>query len=448
MIPWLALGLFVSAMPARAQPDSARVAHATLRGWEEQAWLAIFDRGGSYHGRLSDQGILQRFNEKMDSEYGLDLLSFSFSLAEVYEWYQRDNGARYWAGSINHLQLVQRGDFKASVALGAAWSAGVWFTHQRTLQANRSLIALDIRRKLLDDRAQVYLRSTLVAEKPESDIELGFRWSAGPSELTVAVAALDPFSNLIYQRLGVKPPVADTALDYTQRPYTARVSFDLPLGRHLRIEAHGLAMTPTRVVAESLTNPADGFRQDERYGYAGGLLEWAPSARTAVGGFGTWVRARLGRTPLPEGSPSDDFDLTEKTWQLGAYAIHRFTTGFATEAWLARIWRTEERIRPDTSVAANIEYEDRAWAGRANLMYRARSGFRGELGLDFVAREVIGNDELPGQFLDRDHSRLRFDVGWQFGRLAFLVLGSNLDLDGDGRSPNFDGGHARFTVYW
>ncbi len=94
-----------------------------------------------------------------------------------------------------------------------------------------------------------------------------------------------------------------------------------------------------------------------------------------------------------------------------------------------------------------MNYEDRTWAGRLNVIYRARSGFRAELALDFVARDIIGTDRLPGAF-DRDHSRLRFDFGWQFGERALLLLGSNLDLDGDGRSPNFDGGHGRFLLYW
>ncbi|UCC73352.1 MAG: hypothetical protein JSV86_01955, partial [Gemmatimonadota bacterium] len=88
---FLAIPLLLASTPepAEAQADSLYSAHATLRGWEERARLAIFDRSGSYFGRTSDQGILQRFNEKMDSEYPLDLISSTFSLGETYEWYQR-----------------------------------------------------------------------------------------------------------------------------------------------------------------------------------------------------------------------------------------------------------------------------------------------------------------------------------------------------------------------
>jgi hypothetical protein len=166
-----------------------------------------------------------------------------------------------------------------------------------------------------------------------------------------------------------------------------------------------------------------------------------------LGGFGTWVRARLVRSQLSFQSAEDDFDLTEKTWRLGLYAIHRFWDRFSTEAWLARVWRTEDRLRPDTTVVPDVNYEDRAWEGSGILTYRARRGFRAELALEFAARDLVGPDRLPGGF-DAEHSRLRFDLGWHFGRRALLMLGANLDLDGDGKAPNFDGGHGRMLLYW
>jgi len=428
-----------------AQSGYTPPAHATLRGWEEQARLAIFDRSGSYFGRTSDRGILQRFNERMDSEYHLDLISFDLSLSEVYDWYRRDNGARVWAGSINHLQLVQRAEFKAAVGLGDGWAAAASFNHQETLETRRSLVQLHFRKRLLDGRAQAFLLGTAKAQKPETDLELGFTWSSRLGDLTVAIAALDLFSDFIYQSLEVAAGLADTALDYTAHPYTARVALELSPSPHLRAEAYALAMSPTTVEAQSQTDPEEGFRQDERYAYAGGLLEWTPSRRTALGGFGTWVRARLVRSQ--QRSPEDDFDLTEQTWRLGLYAIHRFWDRFSTEAWLARVWRTEDRLRPDTTVVPNINYEDRAWEGSGIFAYRAYRGFRAELALEFAARDLLGPDRLPGGF-EAEHSRLRLDLGWHFGQRALVMLGVNLDLDGDGKAPNFDGGHGRCILYW
>ena len=84
------------------------------------------------------------------------------------------------------------------------------------------------------------------------------------------------------------------------------------------------------------------------------------------------------------------------------------------------------------------------------MTYRARSGFRAAVGVDLVERDVVGLDRLPGQFLGRNHSRLRLDVGWRFGRTALFVVGTNRDLDGDRGTATgaFDGAHGRFQVYW
>ena len=71
----LSMKLLVPGSVATAQRDTTLLARGTLRGWEEQVRLAIFDRGGSLDGRLSDRGMLQRFNERMDSEYHLDVIS-------------------------------------------------------------------------------------------------------------------------------------------------------------------------------------------------------------------------------------------------------------------------------------------------------------------------------------------------------------------------------------
>ncbi len=453
LIATLAIPLLLASTPevAFGQNDVFQSAHATLRGWEERSRLAIFDRGGSFYGRTSDRGILQRFNDQMDPEYPLDLISSGFSLGESYEWYRRDNGVRFWAGSINHLRLVQNGDFTATLPLGGSWATNVRFTHDETLQAKRNLIRLEFRKDLCEGRARTFLTGTLKAEKPETDLELGFTWRPGRGEVIVAIAALDVFSNFIYQSLEVDPSVADTTLDYTSLPFTARLGLDLDLGSRFRIEAHGLVLTPTSVVAESQSNPGEGFSQDERYAYAGGLLEWAPSARAAFGGFATWVRARLDRSPLWPGGPDEDeslLDLTEKTWQLGVYGIHPLGDRFTAEAWLTSVWRTEDR---NSLVAeawfVRLHHEDRTWAGRFNVTYRAQSGFRSDLALDFVARDILSADRLPGAF-DADNSRLRLDLGWSFDARALLVIGGAFDLDAGGGSSRFDGAHGRFVLYW
>ena len=444
-----ALCLFAAVGTAKAQTDSLPAARATLRGWEEQRWLTIFDRGGSYYGRLSDRGILQRFNEAMDSEYRLDLISFHPSLTETYDWFQRNTGVRTWAGSIDHVRLSLQGEFKALLPLGAGWAADARFTLQDNLNVKRSLIWLGFRKDLFNGSGQAFILGLVTANKPDIDIEVGYSFLPRIGKVTLAFGALDLFSDFIYQGLEVDPGVADTILDHTSRPFTFRLALDLQVARHFRLEGYGLAMTATQIVVESQTNPGTGFVQDERYAYAGGLVEWEPSARTAIGSFGTWVQARLERAAMPDGRPEDDFDLTEITTQLGLYGIHRPSGRFSTELWIARVWRTEDRIRPDTTVEENVEYEDQSWAGRADFTYNANSGFNATLGLDFLAQDVIGPGRVPGNLQERDHARVRFDFAWRFGDRAFFLLGSNLDLDGDRRGIlSFDGGHGRFALYF
>ena len=441
----LGVGLLAPGPLAMAQQDTAMIARGTLHGWEEQVRLAVFDRGGSFNGRLSNHGILQRFNERMDSEYDLDVISSAFALPEQYAWYQRSNGARFWAGSIDDVRLIQHGDFKVSVPLGATWAADVAFNYQETLTASRALPWLGFRHTLSANGAQAFIRGSLKAFKPETDIELGVVLTPGSGRLTLAVAALDVFSDFTFQTLEPDSSVVDTSLDYTKHPFTIRGGLDLPLGRRFRTEAYALYLTPTEVIAESQRGPDEGFTQGERYAYAGGLLEWAPSRTTALGLLVTWVHTKLERSALPLGQPADDFELTEETSRVGLYAMLQLMRRLGLEAWIARVWRSEDRMRPDPTVAPSTSYSDRTWAGRNSFIYRADSGFRGELGLDFTLRETSGPTPVPTLTpLDRDNARLRFDLGWHFGSKAFFLVGANLDLD-EGR---FDGAHGRFMLNW
>jgi hypothetical protein len=359
------------------------VASATLRGWEENRWLAIYDRDGSYFGRASDRGILQRFNEAMDFEYHIDVISYSPALIETRDWYRRENGARGWGGSLNHLMLLAEGHFKVSVPLGETWSTDARFIHQETLTAQRSLLWIRFNHDLFDRRGRAFFRSTLNTDKSQIDFELGFIWRAAPGEISVSLGALDLFSDLIYQKLEIGAGLAPMALDYISRPYTGRLAVDLPLSRRFRLEAYGLALTPSQVIFESQTVPDSGFVQEERYAYTGGLLEFKPTPATAVGTFGTWVRARLGRTPLPAGVPEDDFDLTEKTWNAGVYVIGRMRQRFVLEAWVARLDRAPVAGRRP----AATRY-DRCAAGRVRgpLLGRPRDA------------HLSGGERVPGRF--------------------------------------------------
>lgn len=448
LLPWV-LVADISPAALQGQVDSGEAVHATLRGWEDNARLTIFDRSGSFHGRLSDRGILQRFTELLDHEYTLDLVSFGFSLTEDYRWYTNRHGARAWGGSINHRFLAQSAEFAGTVPVGEAWAFDVLFNFEETLQADRALVRAGFRGSFAEDKVTGFVTGYLKADKPEMDFELGLTLKPGRSNITVAFAALDLFNDLIYQQLGVGPPIAPQSLDYTKHPLTARVAADIPLGRFFRTEVYGLYMTPSQLVVTEQPAEDSSFVQDERYAYAGALLEWAPARHTALGAIATYVDAGSDRSFLDPSASPNAFDLTERTARVGAYGI-RTLGRFEIEGRFAHEWRIENRLRADTTASPSTEYEDRAWVGRTSISYRARSGFRADVGFDFVLRDVVKAADLPGDDLDAEDIRLRFDLGWNFGETAMFVAGWKADLDGQQETALgvLDGAHGRFQVFW
>lgn len=450
----VAVGLVVLlvgwAAPVRlvAQADSAAL-HATLRGWQEETWLQLLDRGGAIGGRLSRAGMLQRFQPLIDDEYYIDLISGRFGLSEDYLWYQQPSGARYWGASIDHLELVTAFEVKAAIPLGGAWTGTVRFNKEHSHEVRRDLVHVEFARTW---RAGVFggVHGTLNPVKPDIDLELrgGYRRDNG-REIGGAVGVLDTFSDIIYQVLVVWEGYADTALDYERQPLTLRTWAEWPIARHLRVEVHGGVMTPTTVRAYRQVAPDVGFRQLERFGFAGGLLEWDATSRLRIGGFGTYVRARTDRTPLPLSPPEDDFVLTEITTRYGGYTLAQLAERWRFEGWLARTARPERRDQRQPGTP-DVDFEDRWLSGEARLTYGGQRGFRGDASFELVARDVVrGLGQVPATD-SRDNSRLRLEVGWLFGERASFRAGYRLDLDGDpGQGKGaFDGAEGRFVVYW
>ena len=73
--------IIAAAAPCRGQSDSTGL-HATLAEWAEDAWLRLLDRDAARDGRLSDQGILQRFNATIDPDYQINLIRARFGLLD------------------------------------------------------------------------------------------------------------------------------------------------------------------------------------------------------------------------------------------------------------------------------------------------------------------------------------------------------------------------------
>jgi hypothetical protein len=442
---------FLGLLGASPRPAPAQTAdslfHVTLAGWEERTWLRLADRQGSYWGRTSTRGILQRFHPDMDQEYQLDVIASRPSLVDDYRWDVSTTGFRWHAGSINKEFVETIGEFKVPVPIAAAWRAEIEWDHESNYEARRSMVHLRFVRRW-PSGLEAFAGTSLEPKKPGWDLETGVAWTArSGASARLSLNLLDWPNDFIYQVLdAASASEIDSSLDYTAPPFAFRGRARVPVGP-VWLEAFGAAMTPATVQVYANLAADSGYAQDERAAYAGALIETEVAARVRAGLYGSVVRTRIQRAALPDGVGVEEFDLVEREAMVGAFVIAEPLPRLYGEAWLVRQWRPEQREVTGGSLEA-VVYEDRAWMGQAMLIYRTPAGFQADLGVLMDARAVVRNvGEVGSRPLDADHYRLRFGLGWYFGPQFAFMIGLGADLDGnDGRW--FDGARGRFQVYW
>ncbi len=424
--------------------------HATIRGWGESTWLLILDRSAADGGRLTNRGILQRFHEAIDAEYWLDQISTRYGPVDEYRWQRSPSGARFWTGSINHQDLIAGLVIKAPVDLGRGWTVALRFDKEDTPPIDRNFLRLEFA-KAWRGGASAFFEGSLEAYKPEMDLTLGGGFADQAGEVSASVTWLDAFNDVIYQGLEVWPGFADTAIDYEKQAFALRATAERRFGPHLRLEADAAVMLPARVRAYRQLAADSGFVQAEEFAFVAGLAEWAFSPKLSAGGFANWVRAVTDRTPLPQGGPENDYHLVEQTTRAGAYALWQVLRDWRIEAWVVHEWRPERRELRG-GVGEDVDYEDRAWRGSAGVVYRAPGGFRAEAAFEMDLRDVIrGEGQVPkGQSLDHHNTRLRLEIGWEFGARFRAEAGYRIDLDGDEYTHGdwYDGAHGGFILHW
>lgn len=443
-------GLVLAAAPAAAQETAL---HATLRGWADETWLILLDRNGASDGRLGERGILQRWHELIDDKYHLDVLTSRFGLAEDSEWYASEHGARWWTGSITKRYLVMRGAFRTRMPLSDRWSLAVRFDRARSPEADRRPVRLALRRTLTETLSAA-AEAHIDFDKPGTDLGLGLAWRA-PSGATasVDVTVLDAPNDMVYLNLdAVAQPLTDSTIEYERQPIALRAAATVPLSEAVRIEAYGSYLRPATVRAYEGRDAAAGFRQEERFGYLGALLEWTPRDRWMLGAFATSVWARTDRAPLSASAPVDAYRLAERTTQVGGLVVTRLSRRWRLETWLRNVWRPERRAYADPVVAAarDVDFLLRLLEGQSHLTYTAQTGFTASGGIALKHAAVPrGAGQVPATgSLAATHRRFRYDVGWRRrdGRVRFLV-GSAFDLD-ENRELSFGGARGRLMVLW
>ncbi len=447
---WAAGAFLMCAAPHAVAQDHATPLHGTVFRWSERTWLLLLDREAIAGGRLSDDGMLGRFNAGIDDEYELDRISTAFAPTDEFIWQRRENGVRYAAGSINHRYLHSTLEARARVRLGRGWAARFRFDKE-----DGPSIARNLPRFALEKRWPVgisgLLEGTLTPDKPSMDVTVGARFQSSTGHVRVTATFLDAVSDAIYQGLDVHPAFADTALDYSGPPFAFRITLDQHLGHHLRVEFDGGWMPQSTVRAYSQTLPDSGFAQAEQFAMAGGLLEWTTFSAVRAGLTATWVGTEFGRNPFPFGRREDAFDLEEQTVQYGGYLLADPIPPLRLEGWVVReVRRHLKQLRDPT--LEGTDYEDRSWKGQVIARFLAPIGFRASAALEFDFRDIIrGVREVPGlQPQNRHGSRLKLEVGWRLPNRVWLEGGYRLDLDGDEHTHGdwFDGAHGRVALFW
>lgn len=451
-LAWAVTAALVALPPrtATAQTDSASL-HATVLGWSHRTWLFVLDRGAVDGGRLNDLGWLQRFHPDIDDEHAIDEISVHPALTDEYDWRSREHGVRYWGGSINHRYLIDGLDLRTRVSLGSGWRVGFGLDLENQPSLRRVLPRFTFEKQWAPGMF-VFGEGTLVADKPEMDVTVGGGWRDREGVAVVSLTALDAFSQAIYQGLDVDRAFAPTALDYERRPYALRATVSRRVGPVVRVEADVGAALPSTLRAYDRVVSDSGFRQDERFGMAAGLIEWTAFRSVRAGIMATWVRTVMDRTPLARSRVEDDFRLVERTTQLGGFVLVQPWRRWRVESWLVREHRPQTRIHRN-GAAADVDYEDRAWRGRFQVRYLAAIGFKAESALELDLRDVLrGDGQVPSTegSVGRRNTRLRLEVGWRFGSRFWVEGGYRLDLDGDPGTGHgrFDGAHGRASLFW
>jgi hypothetical protein len=452
-LPWAAAIATTVLAPLRASAQGAPSAHWFLEEWAERVWLQILDRQGGSGGPFSANGLLLRFDPRIDEEYRLDLLATRFTLGENADWHARNGGFRWRAGSITKRDMATFGEMKASVPVSDRWRFGIRFDLEDHVRADRALV-----RARFDwsasPRYLAYAEGSLDPRKPGSDLEFGARWLAAPRggpSAHVGFAVLDWVNDLIYVSLDAAGGgEVESTIVYDRHPLAARGALELPLAQALRLTARAGYVRPSVVRTYAGVLADSGFRQRERMGFAGGLLAWDLSGGVQLSLVATYVEARSERARLSPAVPVDEYSLTERTTEVGGLASARLGGSAYLDVLALKVHQVERRDNR-TAPASSVDYADRAWTGEVLVARRPHRGLAAEVGMLFDTRDVVrGAGQVPGGSARvRPHQgRARADIGWRFGEQASFMIGSAVDLDVDGVARRFDGIRGRFLLLW
>ena len=414
---------------------------SSLSSWADDMWLTILDRDGAYWGRVATQGVFQRFNLLMHTDYELNVRLARFSPAEEARWADVSRGLRGSGASLSHPHLLNLVEWRERVPIGGPVDLVVRYVRERSFTAQRDYVRMGVRwREAFGTGWDAGLEFGVHFFKPSADVELIAvrRWGDDERAWAVEVraAVLDAFSNVVFNELGVRPEEQDLLIDYDSQPLAAKVSVRriAPLWR---VEAHGGTTTRTRAAISYAATDGVPFALLEDVAFAGALGELHATRALTVAAYGTLARAS---TERESADPSVALRVSETTRVGGVRARHLFRGALAGELDAQATWRPE--ARQGAAVPA-IDHTDRELMAIAGVARAPAAGWNWRLALSWSDREA--GALAPG--LTKKHRRQLMEGGYRFTSGFDVNAGVRWNLD-DLSTVLFAGGHVRFTTSW
>lgn len=465
-VPLLLLTVVAGLAWTHAAGAQSTAAGATLHGWKEEVRLALLDQRHAYGGLYYDRGAMRRLTPDMDHEYGLDITTAGFTLADDAAWYRSASGFRSYAGSIDKSRFATKSHFRQRVDLANRHTFLLEGIQQEDLRVQRAWVEIGYAYRIAPGH-QIGVSQTAGSYKPDLDLTLSYAMGGRErGRLLVELTSLDVFNDLIFETIGADPALEDTVRRYQSPPLLVALEVETPRLRGAWRGLRGEMMLGWQPEVEarvaSQRSESDPFRWRSAFRYAGMLAEYQYGPVTAGASY-RHIYSLAGRAPDSVERSASGYVSEQAQHALTLYLLGAWRA-WKTELWAARAFHRDEQSGTNFEQArlpAAFRFDERTWALRARASrIPLDSGFRYGVGFALQDRSYDGFDALAPllrfeneQMQAPRNSRFTLRAGYQFRPGAHLIFGANLDLDGDSFYSDrgltrYDGAFGRLTLTW
>lgn len=358
-----------------------------------------------------------------DSEYFLDLNSFSWSRAWDDAWSASSGGYRVNGASLDCCDLYLDQTLLFTRRLTPKLEFRFRFVELSDKDRQESHHWLEFEHEIgAGWSAEVFGEPTY--RKEDSDIGMGIRWKRGAWEARARRSAVDWNLN----------GRGSTTQSYSLKPYTDEVSFKMPLGAWSLRLAGDLDEPTRRLVPDE--RRSFFYRRLRGRAEAGSDEGWAPRVR-----YSYEEQAKI-NTVAPGGTGTSE-EARRKVHEASASARLRPTPDDEFEPGAAFLLRAARADVPGSSASGTFY---RRWEVQPYLRWRRSLSTRltSELSPSFS----VGENRLrrpggagPERYESVGEAKLGASLEVKFGAAGLITLGGVLDVDKPGKA--WDGGSVK-----